>query len=123
MFKVSVISGSNLVQNHRICVFLYGSIEKYPWYEPCENILRVMVISHKGPVKFYQVPRPGFGKNLPEKCLRPLFSRKKVFAPIIFSEKKSSPPFFELKKRLSPPNFFRNKLSAPFLFLPKAAFT
>ena len=37
----------------------------------------------KGPVKIYRVPRPGFGKNLPEK--------------------KSSPPFFCSKKSLCPP--------------------
>ena len=34
----------------------------------------------KGPVKIYWVPRPGFGKNLPEKKSSP---------PLFFSEKKS----------------------------------
>ena len=37
----------------------------------------------------------GLGKICLKKSLRPrFFSRKKVFAPLIFSEKKSSPPFF-----------------------------
>ena len=37
---------------------------------------------------------PGFGKNLSEKSLRPpFFSRKKVFAPLIFSEKVFAPVF------------------------------
>ena len=33
---------------------------------------RALKLSNKGPVKIYRVPRPGFGKNLPEKkSLRP----------------------------------------------------
>ena len=40
-------------------------------------------IRSKGPVKIYRVPRPGFGKNLPEKSLSPpFFSCKKLFAPL-----------------------------------------
>ena len=38
----------------------------------------------KRPVKIYRVPRPGFGKNLPEKNLRPPFFLKKFFAPLFF---------------------------------------
>ena len=71
---------------------------------------------HQEPVKIYRVPRPGLRKNLPEKSLRPLFQSKKVFAPLIFSEKKSSSPFFQLKKTLRPPNFFRKKLFAPLFY-------
>ena len=50
-------------------------------------------ISHKGPVKIYQVHRPGFGK--------------KFFAPLIFSEKKTlSPPFYFLPRQVSYKNHF-----------------
>ena len=41
------------------------------------NTFYTLIISYelinKGRVKFYRIPRPGFGKNLPEKSFRPLF--------------------------------------------------
>ena len=46
-------------------------------------IVAPSLLALKGAVKIYRVPRPGFGKNLPEK--------------------KSSPPFCQLKKKSSPP--------------------
>ena len=70
-------------------------------------------ISDKRSVKIYRVPRPGFGKNLSEKSLRPpYFFRKKLLAPIFifFLVKKVFAPlilslrlFFFRKKSLRPP--------------------
>ena len=48
-------------------------------------VFMIIKIQHKGPVKIYQVPRPGFGKLSLKKDLRP---------PNFFSEKKSSTSFF-----------------------------
>ena len=64
------------------------------WYSMLfQNIDTQTIKDLKGPVKIYRVPRPGFGKNLPEKKYSPpFFSRKK----------KSSRPLFFLKKCLSP---------------------
>ena len=57
------------------------------------------------------------GKICLKKSLRPpFFNRKKVFAPLIFYEKKLSPPFFGWKKSLRPPDFFRKKLFAPLFY-------
>ena len=54
-----------------------------------------------GPVKIYQVPNPGFGKNLPEKSLRPLLTVEKKSSPQ-FKKKNSSPPFLFLPNTVLP---------------------
>ena len=67
-------------------------------------------------VKIYRVLRPGFGKNLPEKSLRPFFLVEKKSSPTyFFLKKKSLRPFFLVEKKVLPPPliFFRKKVSAP----------
>ena len=59
------------------------------------------------------------GRVLGKICLRkvsaPLFTRQKVFVPLIFSEKKNLCPLSLIeKKSLRPLHFFRQKLLAPF---------
>ena len=63
------------------------------WVHRSRQGERAEIITMPWPVKIYRLPRRGFGKNLPEKSLRPPF----------LVGKKSSPPLFFLKKSLSPP--------------------
>ena len=68
-----------------LTLFTFGSTRTFSMSPSLEFPTCRLGLKHgKGPVNIFRIPRPGFGKNLPEKNFLPLF----------LVEKKSSPPYF-----------------------------
>ena len=100
----------------QVYFFVHSIQESVMWVVIIKFLTTVTITHSKGPVKIYRIPRPGFGKNLP-----PFFSRKKIFAPLIFFEKTLSPLFFS-KKCLRPLSMVPAWVPGKFWPVPKIKF-